>query len=430
MKTVQKILPNNLKCIFVDTNEFPTATVLLVVKTGSRNERKQINGIAHFIEHMLFKGSKRFPSSFVINATIDGLGGIVNAFTAKDHTGFWVKAPVEHIETILTILADMIQRPLLPEDQIEREKKVIIEEINSYEDSPSDKISDIFSETIYPDDPLGWDIAGTKTSVSSLEKKDIIAFMRRHYRPGNAVLVVAGGLSANGFSINTITKKVQNTFLSWSGKVSSQKFHAKQSTTNKLHVHHKKTEQAHFAFGFPTFKLIDERRYALTVLTTILGAGMSSRLFMKLREELGLCYYVYTSKHYYEDSGYMVSYAGVTNSHEHVAQALKSMWDEHDSFVKGQITNEEIKRAKEILKGRTLIALENSMHVASMYAMKYLFEQTLANPKEIIEKIEQVTKDEIISVAHDIIAPQRLHIGIIGPFDKSQFDITTIFDHN
>lgn len=418
------VLPHGLPVILVDTDAFPTVTTLVLVGAGSRYEGKKNNGIAHFFEHMAFKGSRKYPTSFDISSIIEGLGGVFNAFTAKDHTGYWVKAPTEHFDTVVEVLSDMVLHPLLDPQEIEREKNVIVEEINMYEDMPARKISDIFDELLYGGHPLGYDIAGTEQTVRSFQRKTFIDYIGSLYHPKNAVVIVAGGLTKEGKTQDQYLEKVTQQFGSWNGRKKQRivRYKGKQ-TKPQLHVTYKKTEQAHFCLGYRAIPLNDPRRSALTVLSAVLGGGMSSRLFMEVRERRGLCYYISTGRELYTDTGHIVTQAGVTNSAEKINEAIAVVCAEHESIANGKITDREIRKAKELLKGRLLISLEDSFQMASLQGTRYLFEQQIVDPKKIIEKLERVGKDDIVGLARELFVEKHLNIALIGPYTAEDIQL-------
>jgi len=432
-------LQNGLRVIFVDTQTFPTLTTLLLVGAGSRYENEINNGIAHFFEHMAFKGSKKYPNSFIISSTIEGLGGIFNAFTSKDHTGYWIKSTTEHFETVIDVLADMVQNPLLLAEEIEREKGVIVEEINMYEDTPQKKVGDLFENLLYQGNSLGYDISGKKKVVATFQKQTFDDYIHHFYQPKNAVLVVAGGLSQNQKSKiknqndklklknNNETMKQWNNYLEIIQKKFShwrngeggffQKVKERQ-TRPQILLKYKKTEQTHFCLGFRAFSFFDSRKYVLSVLATILGGGMSSRLFIEVRERRGLCYYISTGRELYHDVGNIVTQAGVANDLDKIKKAIELILEEHKKMKKLEIRNWklEIKKAKELLKGRLLLALEDSFNVASFFGTKKLLEGKIATPQEVIGNIEKITADDIVSVACDIFKAENLNLALIGPF--------------
>lgn len=424
-------LSNGLSVILVDTNAFPTLTTLLLVGAGSRYEREDNNGVAHFFEHMAFKGSKKYPSSFLISSIIDGLGAVFNAFTSKDETGYWIKATTDNFEEVIDVLSDMVMNPLLVEEEIEREKGVIIEEINLYEDTPYRKIGELFEGLLYEGNSLGYDIAGTKKTVNSFTRQTFIDYIRELYRPANAVLVVAGGLNKlqkNGNSIKNYLEIIEEKFKKWTdGKKVEIESIIESQDKPKLLLKHKKTEQAHFCLGFRAFSFFDKRKYALSLLATILGGGMSSRLFTEVREKRGLCYYISTGRELYHDTGNFVTQAGVANNLDKVRESISVILKEHKKIAKGEMNKEELKNAKELLKGRLLISMEDSSHVASYLGGRKLLQNSLETPEETINKIEAVTSDDIISLAKELFKPDNLNLALIGSFERKS-DFQPILD--
>jgi predicted Zn-dependent peptidase len=412
-----KTLANGLPVIYIDTKAFPTLTTLLLVGAGSRYEHEKNNGIAHFFEHMAFKGSAKYPNSFVISSTIESLGGVFNAFTSKDHTGYWIKAPTEDFETVVDVLSDMVLKPLLVEDEIEREKGVIVEEINLYEDTPYRKVNELFEELLYRGNPLGYDIAGTKETVRSFNRETFVDYIGQLYHPKNSVLVVAGGIQDEAKTHALVEQK----FKDWQpGTVSTFTQVTEAQQKPAMLVRYKKTEQAHFCIGFRSFSLFDARKHPLSILSAILGGGMSSRLFIEVRERRGLCYYISTGREMYHDVGNFVTQAGVTNSVEKVKEAVKVILEEHQKIVNGQITEEEVEKAKEFIKGRFMLSLEDSQSVASFFGGKQILEQKIETPEEVIKKLQSVTRDEVVAVAKDVIRKETLNFAMIGPIQPEE----------
>lgn len=421
MKPVITTLKNGLRVCLVDTNSFPSLTTILLVGAGSRYENAKNNGIAHFFEHMAFKGSKNFPDSFTISSTIEGLGGVFNAFTSKDHTGYWIKAPTDSFETVLDVISDMIMNSFLLEDEINREKGVIVEEINMYEDTPRWKSGDLFEELMYKGSSLGMDIAGTKETVTAFNRKTFTDYMDELYHPNNAVLVVAGGF---GKDKADYIKKIESRFGSWKTNKVKGSFELFKKTQNepRILIHNKKTEQTHFCLGFHSYNLEDKRKYPLALLSTILGGGMSSRLFMQVRERRGLCYYISSGRTSYKDVGNFVTSAGVTNDLDKTKEAIRVTLEEHKKMTIGEITDVEIKRAKEQIKGRTILSMEDSQNVSLYFGLEMLLQNKSTPPEEMIEKIQKVTREEIEDVAKDVFNRNSLNLSLIGPFKDG--DIT------
>lgn len=428
MKAQVYTLKNGLRVVIVDTKAFPSLTTLLLVGAGSRYENPVNNGVAHFFEHMVFKGSKKYPTSMILSSTIEGFGGVFNAFTSKDHTGYWIKAPTRHFLTVIDVIADMIQHPLLKEDEIEREKGVITEEINLYEDTPYRKIGEIYEHLVYKGHPLGFEIAGSKDTVRRFTKQTFTDYINNLYHPKNAVLVVAGGItSAN----NSVTIKedyyldlIKNKFKNWkNGQRADYDKVSESQTKPEILVKHKKTEQAHFCLGFRAYSRSDKRKYVLSVLSTILGGGMSSRLFYEVRERRGLCYYISTSRDLYQDVGTLVTQAGVQVQTDKVKEAIEVVLAEHRKIVKGEIKSDELARAKELIKGRIILSMEDSSVVANMYGKQLLLDGQTKELKKIIEEIDKVTLNDVIRVASDIFKSESLNLALIGPFkDEKIFE--------
>ncbi len=422
MKTELFTLPNGLRVFLIDTKAFPTLTTLLLVGAGSRYEHEANNGVAHFLEHMFFKGSKKYPDSFILTSTIEQLGGIWNAFTSKDYTGYFIKATSEHFDTVVDVLSDVLLRPLFDEKEIEKEKGVIVEEINMYEDMPQSLVGDLFENLLYKGNPLGYDVIGTKKTVTSFSRKTFLDYRSELYHPQNSVLVVAGGLNmtkTGETQAKNYLQVIEEKFGEWANGTKSN-FSSMQEIQDKpqIHVKNKKTEQAHFCLGYRTFPSNDKRRRPLEVLSAILGVGASSKLFMELREKRGLCYYVSTGLQYYHDVGNMVTQAGVPKEIAKVTEALKLTLEEHNKMLKDGFTKKDITKAKEILRGRLLLSMEDSFNVAHFYGKKAVLETKIESPQEVVDQIEKVTDEEIISVAKDIIKPAGLNIAAIGPFEE------------
>jgi predicted Zn-dependent peptidase len=392
-----------------------------MVGAGSRYETKQNNGIAHFFEHMAFKGSKQFPSSYAISSAIEGIGGVFNAFTSKDHTGYWIKATNDHTTKLIDVLSDMLLASLLDPEEIEREKGVIVEEINMYEDMPARKVGDIFEEVVYQGSPLGYDIAGTKETVTSFNRKTFTDYMDSLYAPSNATFVLAGGLQGKG---DEYIAYLEKKFGGWKAKSTPQPtpFHHNQ-TKPVFYAKNKKTEQVHISVGFRTFSFSDERKYALQILAAILGGGMSSRLFMQVRERRGLCYYISTGRELYSDSGTMVTQAGIRNDKSKIQEAISVIIEEHLNIASGNITDQELIGAKELVKGRFALSLEDSMNIATMFGTKYVLEKEVANPSAVIQKLMAVQKDDIVRLAKTLFVPNNINGALIGPFESEDFEL-------
>ena len=424
MKYTTHTLPNKLQTICIDTDSFPSFTALLLVDVGSRDESAKLSGMSHFVEHMTFKGSKKYKTAYDISSTIEGIGAVVNAYTSKDHTGYWVKAPIDHAEKVLDVMGDMILHSKLEKIEIEREKQVIIEEINMYEDMPARNISDIFDEVIFKGSPLAVDIAGTATTVSAFTQTQVKAYMNEHYHPNRSILVISGGIEKH---LDRLKSKIESTFGGWKmGSDITRKHTVLTQSKPQIYIHNKKTEQSHVCLGFTAFSYNDKRRYTLSVLSALLGGGMSSRMFIQVRERLGLCYYISTGQELYEDVGHIVTQAGVKNDIATMKKALRAMYVQYMSLAHGEVTAEELTRAKELMKGRLILSLEDSHSVASFIAGQVLARGKYLTPEQVLKNIDKVTAEDITNVAKELFTPEHMTIAAIGPHTSKDISITDV----
>lgn len=419
MKFNKKTLPNGLKIITVPMPSFESATALVMVGAGSRYENSKNNGISHFLEHMAFKGTKSRPTYMEVAGLIDGIGGEFNAFTNKEYTGYYIKASKNNIEICLDLLSDMIQNSLLEPSEIEKEKGVIIEEINLYEDTPMRKIGDIYERLLYGNTPLGWDIAGEKDIIRSLKREDFTAYLESYYSPSNMTVIVAGGVEPQK-GVELVEKHFANMKPFKTGK--PLKIKEAQKKPESL-IKTKKTEQAHLALGFRTVPIDSPEKFPLWVLSAVLGGGMSSRLFAEVREKRGLAYYVRSSSDQYTDAGSLVITSGVDPKRavEAVEVIISEIADLRDG--KKRIKKDELKKAKESIKGHTVLELEDSRSASIFYATQDILEKKILNPSEILKKIDKVTEGEIMEVAKKYFRDKGLNLALIGDFeDKSKFE--------
>lgn len=419
MNYTRTVLPNGLRVITIPMPSFESATVMVMVGAGSRYETEKNNGISHFLEHMAFKGTSKRPNAKIIAELIDGIGGEFNAFTSKEVTGYYVKSAVTHVDLCLDILSDMLQNSKLDEAEIEREKGVILEEINLYEDTPARKIGDIYEGLLYGDTPMGWDIAGRKEVIKAITRKDFVEYMNSLYSANNITVVVAGGVEA---------KKTEQMVEKYFGSMKSfdtlryKKLHQNQVKPD-LYIKHKDTEQVHIAVGFRTVPVDSEEKHPLSVLAAILGGGMSSRLFSEVREKRGLAYYVRTSSEHFQDAGNIVSTAGLDP--KRLEEGISVIVEEYSKFTNGKanLTEKELSKAKEYLKGHLVLELEDSRSVAAFYAQAELLEKRIETAEDLIKKIDKVSLREVEDVAKKYFKNQTLNLAIIGNFtDRQKFE--------
>ena len=414
MQFQRTVLANGLRLILVPMEGVKSVTALVMVGAGSRYERRDNNGISHFLEHMAFKGTKKRPTARIIADLIDGIGGEFNAFTSKETTGYYIKSSANHVNLTIDVLSDMLQNSLFDKKEIDKERGVILEEINLYEDTPVRKIGDIYEQLLYDDTPMGWDVAGTKEVINKITRGDFVAYMKSLYSPHNMSVVVAGS-----FDSKTIEETVQKAFgrMRRFDTLTPEKVVEKQKKPEVL-IKHKETEQSHIALGVRTFPIHDKRRYPLSLLATILGGGMSSRLFHEVREKRGLAYYVRSSSDQYDDSGTFVSTSGVDA--KRIDEAIKVILDEYHKFKvkKERITKEEFTKAKEYTRGHLVLEFEDSRSVAGFYSSQEILEKKIDTLDEVIQKILAVTVEEVEEVAAEIFKKETLNLAVIGNFKE------------
>lgn len=416
MKYTKHTLKNGLRVLTIPMPSFESATVLVMVKAGSRYENRKNSGIAHFFEHMAFKGTESRPSSMDIASLIDGIGGEFNAFTGKEYTGYYIKAAKNRVPLMLDVLSDMLLHSKLDPEEIEKEKGVILEEMNLYEDMPMRNIGDVYEGVLYGDTPLGWDTIGHKDAILSITRKDFQEYMGSLYSADNMLVVVAGGIDEK----KTVAE-VEKYFSPMPKFKTAKALAAKENQAKPvLHIKSKKTEQVHLALGVRTAGVDSKDRMPLSILASILGGGMSSRLFDEVREKRGLAYYVRSASDHYEDVGTFVSTAGVDP--KRVADALDVMIDQYRLVAGGHmhVTKEELSKAKEFTKGHLVLELEDSRAVAVYYAHQELLEKQTENPDEVLAQVDAVTIEDVDRVGKKYFKDASLNLAIIGDITDRQ----------
>ncbi|HWY78886.1 MAG TPA: pitrilysin family protein [Candidatus Sulfotelmatobacter sp.] len=416
MTYTRKVLANGLRVLTVSMPSFESATVLVMAGAGSRYETRKNSGISHFLEHMAFKGTEKRPSAMIISSLIDGMGGEFNAFTGKETTGYYIKSSKEKVETSLDVLSDMLLNSKFDPLEIEKEKGVIIEEINLYEDMPARKIGDIYEQLLYGDTPMGWDIAGSKEVIRSITRDDFISYLAELYSASNLTVVVAGGIDSD----ETVT--LVEKYFSHMKQFQTKEFEPLNEQQDKpaILIKQKQTEQIHIALGVRTVSINSSKRYPLSVLAAILGGGMSSRLFHEIREKRGLAYYVRSNADEYIDAGTFVSTAGIDP--KRIIEAVEVMVAEYSKVARGELglTDEELAKAKEFLKGHLVLDLEDSRSVSGYYAHQELLEEKIQNPDEVLSDIDNVTKEDVELVGKEFFKEQTLNLAVIGKFEDGQ----------
>ncbi|MBU1045657.1 insulinase family protein [Patescibacteria group bacterium] len=411
------VLKNRLRIITVPDNNTQAVTVLLLVKTGSKYEVKETNGISHFLEHMLFKGTKKRPTSTDVAEALDKVGGNYNAFTSEEYTGYFAKVEASHFDLALDWVADIYLNSLLPEKEMKKEKGVIVEEINMYHDNPMMHIVNLWKKLLYGDQPAGWSVAGEKLSVKGITRGELLSYWRRHYTASNSLICVAGN-----FAGATAKKKIREYFSKLSKGIipSKPKVIENQKKPNSL-IYFKKTDQTHLCLGVRAYNLFHPKRYALELLAVILGGMMSSRLFIEVREKLGLAYYIVTLPESDPDTGFLLTRAGVDN--KNVDKAIRAILGEYRKMKEKTVAPAELQKAKDYTKGKMALALEASDALASFYGGQELLENKILSQKQVFREIDKIKPKDILEVAQDIFQPQKLNLALLGPFkDKKIFE--------
>jgi len=405
-------LENGLRVITIPMATANSVTVLILVGTGSKYETKGINGISHFLEHMFFKGTKKRPNTLDISETLDSVGGEYNAFTSKEITGFYAKVEKSHFDIALDWISDIFLNSKFDETEMNREKGVIIEEVNMYLDTPTAYIGDLWEKLLYGDQPAGWMVIGEKENILSFNREKVLSYFKSHYSPSNVIVCVAGAVNQK-----TAEAKIKKYFEAGNKSEIDQKIKVKEEQSEpKVLLHYKKTDQTHFCLGVRAFDMFDKRRYTLALLSIILGGNMSSRLFIKVRERNGLAYSIHTSADNTTDTGYLVTQAGI--DHKNLEKAIEIILQEYKDLKTNKITEKELQKAKDYLKGITSLSLDAPDSQASFYAVQELLEKDILTPAEKFKKIDAVTVADIKKVAEDIFVPEKLNLAVIGPFEE------------
>jgi len=415
---VQKtVLPNGIQVVTEEIPSVHSVSVGIWVEAGSRDERSEENGISHFIEHMLFKGTQR-RSARQIAKEIDAVGGILNAFTSKEFSSFYAKVMAEHFPVALDLLFDLYLNSLFAAEELEKERQVIVQEINMVEDTPDEYIHDLFSQSFWPHHPLGLPILGRLNTISRMDRRTLKGFFLKHYLQIPPIIVAAGNLKHED-----LLRPVQEALRKIRPRPKERKSHPPRPHP-QIQVKNKQLEQVHLLLGTQGFSVVHPRRYAFTVLNTILGGGMSSRLFQEVREKRGLAYSVYSFASSFVDSGLLGVYVG-TGDHT-LNRVLQVILREMKRLAENSIRPKELRSAKEQLKGNLLLSLESTDSRMSRLAKNEIFFHRFVSTEEIIEGIEKVSAEEISSLAQEIFRPDSFSLTVLGPVTEKTIPKTLL----
>lgn len=407
MNYTKKTLKNGLRIITVPVKGNPTVTVMTFVETGSNAETKKQNGISHFLEHMFFKGTTN-RTLHDITEELDGVGAISNAFTGDEYTAYWAKAHHKHFPKLLDVISDMYLNATLPKEEIEKERGVITEEINMYEDLPQRKVWDVLQSLMYGDQPAGRSIIGPKENIASFSRATFANYRKKHYVAEKTIVVVAGKINEK-----EVQQEIQKAFT----HISTQKAPKKNAVTEKQKgvqqkIHKKKTDQTHFMLGFRAYPADSKKQAATNVLAAILGKGMSSRLFKKMRDELGICYYVGADNDPSSDHGIFLVRAGVGN--DRFEEAIAGVVGILKEIKNERVTDKELKKAKEYLLGSTAMSLESSDAWGQFYVFQEALTGKMKTLPDIAKEIKAVTVDDVQKIAQDLFVPEKANLAVVG----------------
>ncbi|MBI4185498.1 insulinase family protein [Candidatus Berkelbacteria bacterium] len=415
MEFQKETLSNGVRILTAPLHETKAMTLLLLVGTGSRFETPRQNGISHFLEHILFKGTEKYPGPQILAEVLDGIGANFNAYTSEEYTGFYVNAAAEHFPLALDVLHQMFYHPRYAHEDIEREKGVIDEEINMYRDLPQRHVFDLLKSLMYGQTPMGRNVAGEHETVNAFGKTDFEDYQRSWYTPDNLIVSMAGNPLKHHWT-NELTELFGSKTGTKAGVFDPLKY---QQSDPRVNIQFKATDQTHIALAIPTIQETDPLMPVQSVLHTILGGSMSSRLFNEVREQRGLAYYVRSSQDSYHDVGSLIISAGVRNAS--AKEAIEVILTQLSKLVAERVTAKELVKAKENFRGSLALQLEESSEIATYLASQELYHRQQFQPEELVAKIQAVTAGQVQDFAHTYIQKELLNLAAVGPFKESDF---------
>ena len=404
-------LGNGLRVLTAPMPQAQSVSCFVMLAAGSRYETAETNGIAHFAEHMLFKGTERRPTARDIAGEIDAIGGEFNAFTGKEYTGYYVRCAAATRDVALDVLVDMLRNSRFDAEEIEREKGVIVEEMNMYFDTPRDFIGGVYESLLYGDQPLGWDIIGRKETVRGATRESFLDYTGAWYRP-NRMVVGVGGQLGDG-----LQEKLEQLLGDLEPGATGVAAPVLPNGAGRVKVHTKASDQAHIVIGVRSRPLVDPDRYVLQLLATVLGGGMSSRLFTEVRERRGLAYYVFGTNHAYTDAGSLYAQSGVDINR--IDDAVTTIVEQFRLLAEESVPPDELEKARNFSKGRFVLQLE-SPHGTIMFGLRReVLEGRATEPAEVLAALDTVTAEDVQRVAREIV-DDGFHLAVIGPFDDAE----------
>lgn len=406
-------LDNGLRIVTSSMAHSPSVTISIFVGVGSRYESDAQAGLSHFIEHMVFKGTPKHPTSRDISEAIEGVGGILNAGTDKEMTAYWCKVAKLHFGLALDVLVDMLLNSSFAPQEIERERQVILEELDMTRDSPSQRVDTLIDELLWPGHPLGRDIAGTAESVKATGRGSLLNYLAVRYQPDNTVISVAGD-----FHHHDMVGAISSALGQWRGGQPRSAFAPyKEEFNPRLRIENRDTEQAHICLGLPGVSLLDPRHYALDLLNVILGKGMSSRLFTEIRDKLGLAYSINSYSDHLLDSGSVTIYAGVDP--ENLRVALKAIIEQLRR-LKEPVPRAELSKARELSKGRLLLSMEDTRNVTAWTGSQEILMGKILTVDQMLSRIDSITVEDLQQVAGEVMVGDKLRLAVVGPVQEDE----------
>ncbi len=406
-------LANGLRILTSTMPNTHSVCIAIFVGVGSRYETEQEAGTSHFIEHLLFRGTPRRPTAREISEAIEGVGGILNGATDKELTFYWCKVTRDHFTDAAEVLVDLLLNSNLNPEDLEKERQVIIEEINMCKDSPSQQVGLLIDELLWPEHPLGRDIAGTRESMAGISRGMLLDFLKSRYVPENTVVTVTG--KVNHKDVVEVFERLLGYWRDESGMNHRHFLEYRESPNERIRIIKRDTEQAHLCLALPGISLSHPQRFALDLLNVILGEGMSSRLFSEIRDKLGLAYSISSYVEHFLDTGSLTVTASVDP--DNLQQAVKAILGQLIQ-VKEFIPEAEMKKAREISKGRLLLRMEDSRNVAGWLGGQEMLTNRILTLEDIVDIINNVTAEQLIQIARDVILNDRLRLAVVGPVDN------------
>ena len=407
-------LGNGIRVLTAPLPHAQSVACYIMLNAGSRFEHAGNRGIAHFAEHMFFKGTERRPTSRDLSSLVDGIGGEFNAFTSKEYTAYYIRCAGEERDTALDVLVDMLRNSKFDAEEVEREKGVILEEMNMYFDTPRDYVSSVYDQLLFGDNPLGWETLGTRDTIKAATRETFIDYLGEWYHPERIVVGLAGMVGDD--LVPRLEELLGDLDSTPTGRPASAQ--VERSAESRVRLHTKDSDQAQVCLGLPSYPLGHPDRYALQMLATVLGGGMSSRLFLEVRERRGLAYYIYGVNQSYTDAGTLFAQGGVDISR--VDDAVTTIVEQFRRMAEETVPADELEKARALAKGRFVLQTESPNGLLLYGLRREVLEGRAAEPSELLAGLDAVTAEDVQRVAQDVIAGEGMRLALIGPFDDAE----------